>query len=109
MRGSPIIDFSHAPPGTTAPTWASGTSCPLEHADALPTGGTEMLLPFPDFATYPTQHCVTGSMKHVYDYHGFPISEDLLLGLGRGLGFTYFHIRPVTCCRCRAAPPTAAA
>ena len=52
-----------------------------------------MLLPFPDFATYPTQHCVTGSMKHVYDYHGFPISEDLLLGLGRGLGFTYFHIK----------------
>ncbi len=52
-----------------------------------------MLRPFPDFATYPTHHCVTGSLKHVYDYHGFPISEDLLLGLGRGLGFTYFHIK----------------
>ena len=37
-----------------------------------------MLRPFPDFATYPTHHCVTGSKKHVYDYHGFPISEDLL-------------------------------
>jgi hypothetical protein len=52
-----------------------------------------MLRPFSDFATYPTHHCVTGSVKHVYDYHGFPISEDLLLGLGRGLGFTYFHIK----------------
>ena len=45
-----------------------------------------MLLPFPDFATYPTHHCVTGSVKHVYDYHGSPISEDLLLGLAAGSG-----------------------
>lgn len=52
-----------------------------------------MLRPFPDFATYPTHHCVTGSLKHIYDYHGFPISEDLLLGLGRGLGFVYFHVK----------------
>ena len=52
-----------------------------------------MLRPFPDFATYPTHHCVTGSLKHVYDYYGFPVSEDLLLGLGRGLGFVYFHVK----------------
>lgn len=52
-----------------------------------------MLQPFPGFATYPTHHCVTGSLKHVYDSHGFPVSEDLLLGLGRGLGFVYFHIK----------------
>jgi uncharacterized protein DUF4872/butirosin biosynthesis protein H-like len=52
-----------------------------------------MLQPFPDFATYPTHHCVTGALKHVYDYYGFPISEDLLLGLGRGLGFVYFHVK----------------
>jgi hypothetical protein len=36
---------------------------------------------------------VTGSLKHIYDYHGYAISEDLLLGLGRGLGFVYFHIK----------------
>jgi hypothetical protein len=53
----------------------------------------ETLRPFPRFATYPTHHCVTGSVKHIYDYHGYPISEDLLLGLGRGLGFVYFHIK----------------
>jgi hypothetical protein len=52
-----------------------------------------MLRTLPGFATYPTHHCVTGSLKHVYDYHGFPVSEDLLLGLGRGLGFVYFHIK----------------
>ncbi len=52
-----------------------------------------MLRPFPGFTTYPTHHCVTGSLKHVYDHHGYQISEDLLLGLGRGLGFGYFHIK----------------
>jgi hypothetical protein len=52
-----------------------------------------MLRALPGFVTYPTDHCVTGSLKHVYDYHGFPVSEDLLLGLGRGLGFVYFHIK----------------
>jgi hypothetical protein len=50
------------------------------------------LQPFPGFATFPTHHCVTGSLRHIYEHHGFPISEDLLLGLGRGLGFVYFHI-----------------
>jgi uncharacterized protein DUF4872/butirosin biosynthesis protein H-like len=52
-----------------------------------------MLRPFPGFATYTTRHCVTGSLKHIYEYHGYPISEDLLLGLGCGLGFVYFHIK----------------
>jgi hypothetical protein len=53
----------------------------------------KLLRPFPGFTVYPTHHCVTGSLKHVYDYHGYPISEDLLLGLGRGLGFVYFHFK----------------
>jgi hypothetical protein len=35
---------------------------------------------------------VTGSLRHIYEHYGFPISEDLLLGLGRGLGFVYVHI-----------------
>ena len=52
-----------------------------------------VLRPFSGFATYPTQHCVTGSLKHIYDYHGNPMSENLLLGFGSGLGFVYFHIK----------------
>ncbi len=47
---------------------------------------------FPGFEAFPTHHCVTGSLRHIYEHHGYPISEDLLLGLGRGLGFVYFHI-----------------
>lgn len=54
-----------------------------------------MLKPFPGFGEYQTQHCVTGSVKHIYDFHGHPISEDLLLGLGRGLGFMYFHMKGI--------------
>lgn len=50
------------------------------------------LHPFPGFTAFPTHHCVTGSLRHIYEHHGHPISEDLLLGLGRGLGFVYFHI-----------------
>lgn len=49
--------------------------------------------PFHGFATFPTRHCVTGSLRHVYEYYGNPISEVLLLELGRGLGFVYFHIK----------------
>jgi len=49
--------------------------------------------PFPGFEAYPTHHCVTGSLKHIYDFHGYPISEEMLLGLGRGIGFVYFHIK----------------
>lgn len=52
-----------------------------------------MLRPLEGFATYPTDHCATGSLKHIYDFHGQPISEDLLLGLGCGLGFVYFHFK----------------
>jgi hypothetical protein len=52
-----------------------------------------VLKPFPGIERYPTLHCVTGSLKHVYDFHDYPISEELLLGMGRGLGFVYFHIK----------------
>jgi len=32
-------------------------------------------------------------MRHIYEFHGYPISEDLLLGLGAGLGFVYWHMK----------------
>jgi hypothetical protein len=50
------------------------------------------LRPFPGVEAFLTHHCVTGSLRHIYQHHGYPLSEDLLLGLGRGLGFVYFHI-----------------
>ena len=48
---------------------------------------------FVGFHSLETHHCVTGSMLHVYDFHHQPISEDMLLGLGAGLGFIYWHMK----------------
>lgn len=52
-----------------------------------------MLKPLDGFHTFKTDHCVTGSMRHVYECNGYPISENLLLGLGAGLGFIYWHMK----------------
>lgn len=51
---------------------------------------------FPGFRCFETLHCVTGSMRHIYDFHGHPVSEDLLLGLGAGVGFVYWHMKGQT-------------
>jgi hypothetical protein len=45
------------------------------------------------FQALRTHHCVTGSMRHIYEFHHYPISEDLLLGLGAGVGFVYWHMK----------------
>lgn len=49
--------------------------------------------PIPDFTPLVTHHCVTGSLRHIYTFHHYPISEELLLGLGAGLGFVYWHMK----------------
>ncbi len=49
------------------------------------------LRPFPGFTSLETHHCVTGSMLHVFRFHGCPVSEEMLLGLGSGVGFIYWH------------------
>lgn len=51
------------------------------------------LEPLKGFRPLNTHHCVTGSMRHVYEFHEYPISEDLLLGLGAGVGFVYWHMK----------------
>ena len=51
------------------------------------------LQPFPGFVHFPTHHCVTGSLRHIYAFHGYPVSEELLLGLGAGVGFVYWHMK----------------
>lgn len=51
------------------------------------------LQPFSGIERFPTHHCITGSLKRIYEAHGVPISEDMLLGLGSGVGFAYFHFK----------------
>jgi hypothetical protein len=47
----------------------------------------------PGFRHFPTHHCVTGSMRHVYAHAGCDVSEELLLGLGAGVSFSYWHLK----------------
>jgi hypothetical protein len=49
--------------------------------------------PLQGFKSLTTHHCYTGSLRHIYEFNGYPISEDLLLGLGSGLGFIYWHMK----------------
>jgi hypothetical protein len=51
------------------------------------------LQPFPGFQSFKTHHCVTGSLRHVYLFHGYEVSEDLLLGLGAGVSFSYWQFK----------------
>jgi hypothetical protein len=32
-------------------------------------------------------------MRHIYEFHNYPISEEMLLGLGAGVGFVYWHMK----------------
>ena len=47
--------------------------------------------PFTGFRSFPTRHCVTGAMRHVYQLMGRDVSEEMLLGLGAGVGFIYWQ------------------
>ena len=46
---------------------------------------------FPGVEPFPTHHCITGSLRRSYEAAGIPITEELLLGLGAGVGFAYWH------------------
>jgi hypothetical protein len=49
------------------------------------------LKPFEGFTSLETHHCITGSMRHIYLFNDHPLSEDMLLGIGGGVGFIYWH------------------
>jgi hypothetical protein len=49
--------------------------------------------PIPGFRSLTTHHCETGSIRHIYEFNEFPISEEMLLGLGAGVGFIYWRAK----------------
>ncbi|NLF11183.1 MAG: BtrH N-terminal domain-containing protein [Anaerolineaceae bacterium] len=51
------------------------------------------LEPLPGFQSLQTHHCVTGSMRHIYLYNQHDISEEMLLGIGAGVSFSYWHFK----------------
>ena len=54
------------------------------------------LKPLEGFQHFPTHHCITGSMRHIYAYNDHDISEDMLLGIGSGVSFSYWHFKGQT-------------
>lgn len=46
-----------------------------------------------DFHCSGGKHCQTTAMKGVLDYGGIHLSEEMLLGLGGGIGFIYWHMK----------------
>jgi hypothetical protein len=54
------------------------------------------LEPLEGFRHFSTHHCVTGSMRHVYVHNDHDISEDMLLGIGSGISFSYWHFKGQT-------------
>ena len=46
---------------------------------------------FPGVEAFPTHHCITGSLRRSYEAAGIPVTEEFLLGLGAGVGFSYWH------------------
>jgi hypothetical protein len=46
-----------------------------------------------DFTCTGGKHCQTTAMKGILDYSGDPLSEEMLLGLGGGIGFIYWYVK----------------
>lgn len=53
------------------------------------------IAPFENCPALDGYHCQTNSMAKIFHYYGCHLSEDMLLGLGAGMGFIYWHQKGV--------------
>jgi hypothetical protein len=49
------------------------------------------LKPFDNCPALDGYHCQTNSLAKIYHFHNCPLSEDMVLGLGAGMGFVYWQ------------------
>ena len=49
--------------------------------------------PIPGFAALDGCHCITSSLARIFHHAGHPLSEEILLGLGAGMGFVYWRMK----------------
>ncbi len=49
--------------------------------------------PFENCPPLDGYHCQTNSLAKIFHYYNHPLSEDMLLGLGAGMGFIYWKMR----------------
>lgn len=59
---------------------------------SLPKSSVE-LQPFSDCPALDGCHCVTNSLAKIFHHAGRPLSEEMLLGLGAGIGFIYWQMK----------------
>ena len=46
-----------------------------------------------DFNCFGGKHCQTTALRHILEHHGLHLSEEMLLGLGGGIGFIYWYMK----------------
>lgn len=46
-----------------------------------------------NFKTFGGKHCQTTALRHILEHHGLHLSEEMLLGLGGGIGFIYWYMK----------------
>ena len=51
------------------------------------------IIRIPNFKPSGGKHCWTTSLKNVLDYHGLNLSEEMIFGLGGGIGFIYWYMK----------------
>jgi hypothetical protein len=56
-------------------------------------GSNLSIEPFPHCEALDGCHCVTNSLTKMFRHAGHPFSEELLFGLGAGMGFIYWQMK----------------
>lgn len=51
------------------------------------------LKPLPGFAALDGCHCISSSLTRIFHHAGHPLSEEMILGLGAGMGFVYWRMK----------------
>lgn len=53
----------------------------------------EEIQPFSNCPALDGYHCQTNSLAKIYHFYNCPLSEDMILGLGAGMGFIYWQMK----------------
>lgn len=53
----------------------------------------EKIQPFESCPALDGYHCQTNSLAKIFHHYGHPLSEDMILGLGSGMGFIYWEMK----------------
>jgi len=45
-----------------------------------------------NFISLGGKHCITNSLRQIFQYSGYPLSEEMIFGIASGLGFAYINL-----------------